>query len=127
MREAATHYDVPLIIVRAVRHAENGRVETVEEARHNTNGTRDYGPMQINSIWVEELRKKGASITAEQLAGDYCTNVWVGVWRLADEIEDAGSLWKGVGNYHSRTEHLHKRQIRRVWEWVKRLRGNSQP
>lgn len=49
---------------------------------YNSNGSYDFGLMQINSSWAPTLRKKG--ISWEALA-DPCTNVKVGAW-LPEEV-----------------------------------------
>ena len=48
---AAIQYYVPAKIIISVLTIENGRVG---EANPNQNGTYDYGPMQINTIWLEQ-------------------------------------------------------------------------
>ena len=67
---------------------------------YNTNGSYDFGLMQINSSWAPTLRKKG--IPWNTLA-DPCTNVKVGAWVLAQCINDYGYTWSAVGCYNSRT------------------------
>jgi soluble lytic murein transglycosylase-like protein len=67
---------------------------------YNTNGSYDFGLMQINSSWAQTLRKLG--IPWDTLA-DPCTNVKVGAWVLAQCISDFGYTWDAVGCYNSRT------------------------
>lgn len=67
---------------------------------YNTNGSYDFGLMQINSSWAPSLRKMG--ISWETLA-DPCTNVKVGAWVLAQCVRDYGYTWSAVGCYNSRT------------------------
>ena len=67
---------------------------------YNSNGSYDFGLMQINSSWAPTLRKKG--ISWEALA-DPCTNVKVGAWVLAQCVSDYGYTWAAVGCYNSRT------------------------
>ena len=63
----------------------------------NTNGSYDYGIMQINSIWSKKLGKTWSELS------DPCTNVKVGAWILAQCIQDYGNTWRAVGCYNSRT------------------------
>lgn len=94
---AAMQYHVPAVLIVSVLKTEDGRVG---DARINKNGTLDYGPMQINSIWLETLGKYG--YTAYDLQYNPCLNVAAGTWILAQAIaEDSKSIWKGIGNYHS--------------------------
>lgn len=69
--------------------------------RFNSNGTRDIGVMQINSVWLPTLTKYG--ITEQQLL-DPCTNLSVGAWILRQHQEKYGNTWEAVGVYHSKTE-----------------------
>lgn len=63
----------------------------------NSNGTYDYGLMQINSSWAKRLGKTWNDL------GEPCTNVKVGAWVLAQCIQDYGYTWRAVGCYNSRT------------------------
>ena len=78
---------------------------------YNTNGSYDFGLMQINSSWAPTLRKKG--ITWQSLA-DPCTNVKVGAWVLAQCIQDYGYTWAAVGCYNSRTPSKRDRYAARI-------------
>jgi hypothetical protein len=93
---AAVQYHVPAVIIVSVLKTEGGRVG---HANVNKNGTIDYGPMQINSIWLDKLKKHGYS--AYDLQYDPCLNVAAGTWILAQAIAEDQSIWKGIGNYHS--------------------------
>lgn len=93
---AAMQYHVPAVIIVSVLKTENGRVG---DARINKNGTIDYGPMQINSIWLSTLGKYGYS--AYDLQYNPCLNVAAGTWILAQGIAENKSIWQGIGNYHS--------------------------
>ena len=78
---------------------------------YNTNGSYDFGLMQINSSWAPSLRKMG--ISWEALA-DPCTNVKVGAWVLAQCIRDYGYTWSAVGCYNSRTPSKRDRYAARI-------------
>lgn len=98
INKAAIQYHIPATIIISVLRMENGRIG---DAIPNKNGTFDYGPMQINSIWLKEIKKYG--YTKEAIQYDPCANVAVGAWLLSRAIADDKTLWKGVGNYHSHT------------------------
>jgi hypothetical protein len=98
INKAAIQYHIPAMIIISVLRMENGRVG---DAIPNKNGTFDYGPMQINSIWLKEIKRYG--YTREAIQYDPCANVAVGAWLLSRAIADDKTLWKGVGNYHSHT------------------------
>ncbi|MFZ4859363.1 MAG: lytic transglycosylase domain-containing protein [Desulfuromonadaceae bacterium] len=78
---------------------------------YNTNGSYDYGLMQINSSWEPTLRKLG--IPWGTLA-DPCTNVMVGAWVLSQCIRDYGYTWPAVGCYNSRTPSKRDRYAARI-------------
>lgn len=109
INHAAVAYYVPASVIISVLEIEGGRVGL---ASKNKNGTFDYGPMQINSIWLDELKKYGYS--ARQLQYDPCANVEVGTWILARAIAEGRSLWQGVGNYHSHTDSKNTRYWHKV-------------
>ena len=75
----------------------------------NSNGTYDYGLMQINSSWAKRLG------TTWNDLGEPCTNVKVGAWVLAQCIQDYGYNWRAVGCYNSRTPSKGDRYAGRVY------------
>ncbi|MDD2737229.1 MAG: lytic transglycosylase domain-containing protein [Desulfuromonadaceae bacterium] len=78
---------------------------------YNTNGSYDYGLMQINSSWEPTLRKLGIPWGA---LADPCTNVMVGAWVLSQCIRDYGYTWPAVGCYNSRTPSKRDRYAARI-------------
>ena len=64
----------------------------------NTNGTYDYGVMQINSSWSKILGKERWAALS-----DPCENIKTGAWILNQCIKDYGYGWTAVGCYNSRT------------------------
>ncbi|MEN9450840.1 MAG: Soluble lytic murein transglycosylase and related regulatory protein [Pseudomonadota bacterium] len=109
INQAAITYHVPATLILSILAVENGKKGS---ASHNRNGTFDYGPMQINSIWLSKIRRYG--YTRQQLQYDPCTNVNVGTWILSQQIaNDSSSLWRGVGSYHSHSASLnHNYQVK---------------
>lgn len=63
---------------------------------HNSNGTYDFGVMQINSSWAKILGKD-----IWQSLADPCTNVKTGAWVLAICISKYGYNWEAVGCYNA--------------------------
>lgn len=68
--------------------------------RKNSNGTRDIGVMQINSIWLPKLAPYGIT---EQHLYEPCVNIAVGAWILRQQQLKFGNTWEAVGAYHSKT------------------------
>lgn len=82
--------------------------------RRNSNGSRDVGVMQINSIHFPELAKYG--ITEAHLF-DPCTNIAVGAWLLRQRQLTYGNTWEAVGTYHSKTPQF-------KWRYADKVQGN---
>lgn len=89
----------------------------------NTNGTYDYGLMQINSSWEPTLRKLG--IPWNSLA-DPCTNIMVGAWVLSQCIQDYGYTWPAVGCYNSRTPSKRDQYAAKVARIIKHVQSLTQ-
>lgn len=66
----------------------------------NTNGTRDIGVAQINSIHLPVLQNHGIN---ESHLMDGCVNTYVGAWLLRKQISRYGLNWFGIAAYHSVT------------------------
>lgn len=84
----------------------------------NTNGSYDFGVMQINSIHEPELKRAG--IPWNSLA-DPCTNVKVGAWILSRCFQKYGQTWAGVGCYNSQTpskRDVYARKVAQVYKLV---------
>jgi soluble lytic murein transglycosylase-like protein len=62
----------------------------------NTNGSVDYGLMQINSFWV-----KTYGLSSEDLLNDPCYNTKIGAWVLKQCIDRYGYNWEAVGCYNA--------------------------
>ena len=102
--EAATRQSLEPWRLLAVMKVENGRVGMFSP---NSNGSYDIGPMQVNSIHLQDMsgvygvpRER----LAQLLAYDGCFNVSVGAWILRTRTNEVGGdFWYGIGRYHSRT------------------------
>lgn len=106
---AAIAYRIPNNIFRAVLRTEGGWTGL---KKRNPNGSYDMGPAQINTIHLPELARFG--VTEHMLINDACVNLYVAAYRVRFEIDRVGDLWRGVGNYHSRTSHLHSIYLNKV-------------
>lgn len=97
--EAAHKHGVPQIVLYALMDTERGYVGFV---RRNTNGSRDYGPMQINSVHLPVLEKHG--IDSRLLTYDGCVNVFVGAWLYKGHLARKNNdILDAAGAYHSST------------------------
>ena len=96
--EAAARYGVNPYVLRGIAFVESGfRADSIGR---NSDGSIDYGAMQINSVHLAELKRFG--IAPAQLM-DPCTNVMVGAYLYRRKIERYGNSWLAVGAYHSET------------------------
>ena len=118
---AAATYHVPATMIISVLETEGGKNG---EANKNKNGSLDYGPMQINSCWLQEVSRYG--VTKHELQYNPCVNVTVGTWILAQSIASGKNVWHGVGSYHSRTKVFNERyreKVKDVYGWLTSLIG----
>lgn len=116
INQAAVTYYVPAQVIISVLEVEGGKVGM---ASPNRNGTFDYGPMQINTIWLPKIAPYG--YTQQQVQNDPCINVMVGTWILSTKIADSladsgvgGGYWHGVAGYHSLTPELNSQYQAKV-------------
>lgn len=77
--EASSLYDVPELLLHAVLLKEDGRPGKCSRA--NSNGTRDCGLAQINTLWNKHFKTK-YGIQPEQIRDDVCTNIYVSAYIL---------------------------------------------
>lgn len=109
---AADHHQLNPLVLKAIRRQEAGRVGM---ANRNSNGSHDLGVMQINTINLDNIRSHYPKVTPYDLVYKACVNIFIGAWFLKEKIKNAnGDIWKGVGNYHSGTPHLHKKYLSSV-------------
>lgn len=125
---AAQRFSVPPSLIRAIMRVEGGRTGQLSP---NRNGSFDIGPMQINSLWLPEIERRGGSL--ELIRDHRCANIHFGTWLLARELSgldpariDREVFWRAVGNYHSRTPPLNRRYAERVWQaWMALQAGQA--
>lgn len=114
INQAAVTYFVPAKVIISVLAVEGGEPGM---ASPNKNGTFDYGPMQINTIWLPTIAPYG--YTKDQIQYDPCVNVMVGTWILSNKIASIASnsgkdYWRGVAGYHSETPNLNAKYQAKV-------------
>jgi hypothetical protein len=124
---AASAYRLPpsmLVILLSVEGGSLGRVS------HNTNGTVDIGPMQVNQIWLPAIARHWHAAEPESLAAlrdNFCANVEAGAWILRQAMDQAhGNFWDGVGYYHSHDPGYKADYLRIVLRHALRLQDKAQ-
>lgn len=120
VHSSASTYELnPLLLLSILKVESNGRTGIVAK---NTNATDDLGPAQFNtSSWAKLLIEK-YKIPREALINDMCQAVRALGFAVRTEINGAGGdLWRGIGNYHSRTPKHHVKYIRLVYGAYKQM------
>lgn len=97
----AVKYSVNPYLLYAIATTESGLRPNIV-SKPNSNGSYDIGLMQINSSWLPKLKRMG--ITEANLLNDSCTNLEVGAWILADNMQRHGNTWTAVGAYNAVTD-----------------------
>ncbi|MDB5798427.1 MAG: lytic transglycosylase [Paucimonas sp.] len=111
--QAAADYQVPPAVLYAIRKVEGG---TLGKSNPNTNGTRDYGPMQINTVWIKRFQQN-ENLTAEVVASQPCIAIRSAAYVLRFELNRTGAdFWRGVGNYHSKTPERNQAYRQKVYQ-----------
>ncbi|TAL63610.1 MAG: conjugal transfer protein [Burkholderiaceae bacterium] len=121
IRGAARHYGASEDVIRALIRTEGG---TTGEVRHNKDGSVDMGLMQINSVHLTDRGPEGLwryGITANDLIYNECLNIYIGTWYVQMRVMKRGDLWKGIGDYRSRTPSLNVDYQWRVYRALKNV------
>ncbi|MEJ0003141.1 MAG: lytic transglycosylase domain-containing protein [Pararobbsia sp.] len=93
---AALYQHVSPLVLRAIAWQEShGNAAAIHR---NTNGSIDYGMMQINSIHLPALALYGVSPSDLM---NPCTNIFVAAWHLHKMMAKYGNTWAAIGAYHS--------------------------
>ena len=115
---AANAYGLPPKLLHSLYLAERGEVG--KAVYNKSNGTYDHGPFQINTIWLGKLGPYG--ITANDLMNSPRINATTAAWLLRSQIILAkGDVWRGVGNYRSKTPRYHNEEVYRVAYYYRAL------
>ncbi len=93
---AASRYDIPVVVLKGVAHVESRH--NPKAVRQNTNGSTDYGLMQVNTRWLPYIKRFGIT---EKNIQQPCVNIMVGAWILKQEIIRFGFSWQAIGAYHA--------------------------
>jgi hypothetical protein len=118
---AAQAYDMPWPYLAVILDIEGGRVGQVRE---NANGTKDYGPFQINGVnipaFAEHIGRNEAR-TRRLVRDNGCVNAQAAAWHLARKRREAATWTDAIGHYHSKTPAHKHAYMRRFLERAKEL------
>jgi soluble lytic murein transglycosylase-like protein len=118
--EAGIRHSVEPELLYAIAQVESGLKPRA--VNHNSDGSRDIGLMQINSMHLPRLQARG--ITEQRLLDEPCTSITVGASILAEFIERYGYNWTAVGAYntgHSPRQAQRLRYAGKVWRHYRAL------
>lgn len=101
---ASQTYQVPPQVMVGILHVEGGRIG---QEVGNSNGTYDLGPMQVNTLWLNDLARYwnvDRQTARRWVRDDGCVNVHVAAWILRQKLDEAGgNLFYGIARYNSAT------------------------
>lgn len=106
-KAAAKEQGVPLVLLKSIALTENMSMRKNTRG-YNTNGTIDYGLMQINSIHLDYY-----GLTEDEIL-DPKTNIVTAAKILKQIIEKHGYSWDSIGRYHSATQKYKEIWTKRV-------------
>ena len=112
-KEAGTRYGVSPQLLYAIARTESGL--DPQAIGRNRNGSRDIGLMQINSSWLPALAALGIG---ERDLLEPCTNIQVGAWILAGNVQRLGYTWDAVGAYNAESPARRRAYAERVYRHV---------
>jgi hypothetical protein len=122
MAVVAHVYHLPPRVLPSIQAVEGGAVGVVS---HNTDGSDDFGVMQVNSIWLRRMSQISglpAPEVRKRLIGDACFNIAAaGIVMRTYLNETGGNLMRAVGDYHSHTPALNFDYQTRVWRAAQHL------
>jgi lysozyme-related protein Hpa2 len=113
---AAAYQHVDPMVLRAIAWQESHA--NAQAIHRNTNGSIDYGMMQINSIHLAALSRYGISVS-DLMAP--CESVYIAAWYLRRMTVKYGYTWTAVGAYHSETPGARDRHARSIQALVARF------
>lgn len=117
--EAGAEYGINPQILRAIAKVESNFNPAA--IHMNTNGTYDFGLMQINTIWAPTIGKE-----RWKKLGDPCTNAKTGAWILSMCMNKYGYTWKAIGCYNSQTPEKRDKYSRMVFNQLQHVKPLAQ-
>jgi len=121
--KAGKAFSIPPLLLKAIAQKESGMNPNVIHPI-NTNLTRDYCLMGINSSHMAKLRSLG--ITPERLVHEPCVCIDTGAWILHGFFKKYGKSWNSVGMYNTgpsqkliKTRQHYAEQVRKIYYQLK--------
>lgn len=106
--EAGKEYGIsPQLLWAIAKHESGFKTHAIN---YNSNGSFDFGLMQINSSWYDKLGYERWS-----MLGDACYNVKTGAWILSQCMLRYGNTWEAVGCYNSSKKSIRIRYANSIY------------
>jgi len=121
---AAQRYDVPEMALLAILKQESGGKLGV--IGNNSDGSRDFGPAQINDkAWGSHL-EKNFGITLNDVLHNACQAIMVEAYILRIAWNTCAKrnntdIWCAIATYHSSNPYHQRIYVSSVWEHYKRM------
>lgn len=112
VQTAARHFKINPEVIHALLRVEGGKIGTISR---NKNGSYDLGPMQLNTIHLPDIKEHFPQVTWRDIAYKPCVNIGMGTWILYNRLQETPNFWKGVGNYHSKTDKHRRTYLKKVY------------
>jgi hypothetical protein len=113
--EAATQYGLNPSLLSSIASVES-RLRPAA-LHQNSNGSTDYGLMQVNSFWIDKL-----GLDPGQLLHDPCYNVMTGARILRQCVDRYGYTWEAVGCYNASSR---DKRVNYSWKILRELKNSS--
>jgi len=116
-KDAGRMYEVSPMLLEAIAYVESNN-DPLARGR-NSNGTRDYGLMQVNSFWAKTFGNSWNLVR-----NNPCYNVIAGAWILRGCVDRYGKRWDAVECYHAGRsgKEIGKRYVKKVQRVMAKLR-----
>jgi soluble lytic murein transglycosylase-like protein len=119
--DAGIQYHIPPLLLKNIAKIESNF--NPNALLLNTNGTKDYGLMQINTIHLKRLKQQ-YGITEEMLLQPK-TNIYAGAQILSKIIRKHGFNFEAIGRYHSNTKEYKAKWNGKLMKELKKSLKNS--
>lgn len=119
VENSAARYQVPAMAILAILKQESGGRTGV--VGNNKNGSKDYGPAQLNDrSWGGYMQRK-YSISLDDLTNNMCQALMAQAYALRYEWNRCikrgeSDIWCAIANYHSPTKKFQDIYVRNVWK-----------
>lgn len=112
----------PLLLKSIAIQESNLNQHAINLSGNKLKRSKDYGLMQINSLHIPQLKKKGIIKTERDLLNKPCLNVQIAAEILSQHLHICGRNWECLGSYNAgfarsqkRTREIYAKKIRKIY------------